>query len=242
MSGLLRTQIELKDPKALKPYKRNNKKHPPAQIKKLMRAIAEHGFDQPIVVDGSMTIIKGHGRHAAALEMKLKQVPVIVASDLTPEQVRAARLADNAIADDAQFDFEAIRFELGELADLGVNLTLTGFDEDELNRMIGDLLTTEYQAPQQFGGYQPEEQAQDDEPPAPLHRPASPQQPTAEPEAEEPAPEEEPKGGGINGDRFSLAIVLDWADYQRWKAIKERYGERLDKNAFLKLMNEMENL
>jgi hypothetical protein len=240
MSGLLRTQIELKDPKSLKPYKRNNKKHPPAQIKKLMAAIAEHGFDQPIVVDGSLTVIKGHGRLQAALEMKLKQVPVIVAADLTPEQVRAARLADNAIADDAPFDLDAVKFELGELADIGADLKLTGFDELELDRFLADIPTTDYQPPQQFGGYERANSQKDDTPPAPAYRPTPvPQQPTEEPEPE-PEPEEAPKGGGINGDRFSLAIVLDQADYRRWKALKERVGERLDKKALLKLMDALE--
>lgn len=231
MSGVLRTNIELRDPKSLKPYKHNNKRHNSAQIKKLMRAIAEHGFDQPIVVDGSGVIIKGHGRLQAALEMKLKQVPVIVASDLTPEQVRAARLADNAIADDAPLDLDAVKFELGELSDLGVNLDLTGFDDAELDRFLADIPTTEYQAPQMFGGgYQ--EQEQGTEPPRPFTS-SLPGNEEQEPEAEQEAVK--PPAGA----KYPLSIVLSSGELKEWKAIKETLGEKQDTRAFLKIMEQM---
>lgn len=218
MSGILRTQIELKDPKTLKPYERNNKKHPKSQIKKLMAAIAEQGFDQPIVVDKHLCVIKGHARLEASLEMKLKQVPVIVASDLSPEQVRAARLADNTIADDAPLDLAAIKFELSELADLNYDLSFTGFDKLELDNLLGDLPTTEYQAPQTFRDASERFEGN---------------------ENWEVESEAEPEKGSTNAPanaRYPLAIVLSSNELQQWREYKDSVGEKQDTKAFLKIL------
>jgi len=66
------------------PFHKNMKLHPEEQIVKLAFQIQEHGFDQPIVVDKDMVIIKGHGRWLAAKYLKLKKVPVVVRDDLKP--------------------------------------------------------------------------------------------------------------------------------------------------------------
>lgn len=79
----------------LKPYWRNNKRHDQRQIDALVNAIKAGGFDQPIVVDEAGVIIKGHGRRLAAIQLKLEVVPVVIRGDLTPEQVKASRIADN---------------------------------------------------------------------------------------------------------------------------------------------------
>lgn len=127
--------IVWKDITSLIPYVSNTKKHPDSQIDKLAGAIAEFGFDQPIVVDGDGVIIKGHGRLLASKKLQLNQVPVLVRTDLTPAQVKAARISDNRIAE-SEWDEELLKIELIDLQASGFNLELTGFDEKEIAEFI----------------------------------------------------------------------------------------------------------
>lgn len=113
----------------IKPYDRNNKRHTEAAIVKLADLIKQYGFDQPIVITAAGEIIKGHRRYAAAKHLKLKQVPVIVRDDLTPSEIKAARIADNAVQDDSEFDYSAIGIDLLELLDDDFDLALTGLDD-----------------------------------------------------------------------------------------------------------------
>lgn len=106
----------------LKPYAKNARRHPPEQITKLVALITKHGFDVPIVVDGNGTIIKGHGRFAAAKKAGLKEVPVVIRDDLTEAQIREARIADNRVAEFSEWD-EAL---LGE--DVRDAMKLDDFD------------------------------------------------------------------------------------------------------------------
>jgi hypothetical protein len=110
-------------PKKLKPYKDNAKKHTPDQIAALIATMTEFGFDQPIVVDKDFTIIKGHGRRIAAIQMGLKEVPVIVRADLSPEAVRIARLMDNDVVS-SEWDLPMLRDDLHELQELGGTLAM----------------------------------------------------------------------------------------------------------------------
>lgn len=117
------------------PYEQNIKKHPKEQVAKIVASIKATGWDQPIVVDKDGVVIKGHGRRLAAIEMGLREVPVLVRDDLDEGQVRAARLNDNraAISD---LDTEMLRLELSE-----INLELLSgvFDEKELDFSMADL-------------------------------------------------------------------------------------------------------
>lgn len=88
-------EVKYLHPKDLKPYFRNQKKHDRRQITQLANAIRRVGFDQPIVVDENMVVIKGHGRRLASLELQLELVPVVIRTDLTADEVMAARIADN---------------------------------------------------------------------------------------------------------------------------------------------------
>ena len=90
----------------IKPYHQNAKLH---NIEWITKSIEEFKVDQPIVVDGDGVIIKGHGRLEAAQRLGLKTFPVVVRTDLTPEQVRLARIADNRSA-----EAEALELELSE--------------------------------------------------------------------------------------------------------------------------------
>lgn len=127
-------KIELIDLEKLVPYELNSKIHDDAQVKKIAESIKQFGWDQPIVVDKDMVIIKGHGRSLAAKLLGVKQVPVLVRDDLTPEQVRAARLADNRVAVGG-IDTEMLKAELAALDyDLG-----DIFDAKELSFLEADL-------------------------------------------------------------------------------------------------------
>lgn len=127
-------QIEVWDIERLIPYDLNSKTHDPAQVEKIANAIQATGWDQPIVVDEHGSIIKGHGRRLAAIRLGQKQVPVLVRRDLSPEQVRAARLADNRVAISG-IDSELLKQELATL-----DFDLEGiFDKKELDFLEVDL-------------------------------------------------------------------------------------------------------
>lgn len=128
-------QIVELDPSKLKPYKLNAKSHPPEQIEKLCRSIAEFGWKQPLVISSSNDVIVGHGRLVAAQKMALKVVPCIVADDLTEEQIRLYRIADNRTAQSDWLE-DLLSQELSELANLEADLSLTGFDEEELQTLV----------------------------------------------------------------------------------------------------------
>ena len=118
----------------VKPYELNAKIHDPKQVERIAKSISEFGWDQPIVVDADGIIIKGHGRRLAAIKLGLDKVPVWVRDDLTPDQVRASRLADNRVAI-ADIDSAVLQKELESL-----NFDLDGiFDKKELEFLEADL-------------------------------------------------------------------------------------------------------
>ena len=117
------------------PYAQNAKAHPEGQVKKLADQIEEFQWDQPIVVDAGMVIIKGHGRLMAAQKLGLKTVPVVVANYLSPEQARAATIADNKVSESEWFP-EILGLELKALQEMDFNMALTGFDLVELNDLM----------------------------------------------------------------------------------------------------------
>ena len=95
-----------------------------------MESIKEFGFKSPIIiVDKYMIIINGHTRFKAAKRLQMETVPVIIATDLTPEQVKAFRLADNKTAEFAEWDFDLLDGELKDI--LNMDMSVFGFDEIE---------------------------------------------------------------------------------------------------------------
>ena len=110
----------------IKPYEKNAKEHKDGQVKKIAASIKEFGFNQPIVVDKDGVIIVGHGRLLAAQRLGLEKVPVLEV-DVTEEQAKAYRLADNKL-NESDWDMEIV---IEELKSLSLEmLNLTGFDED----------------------------------------------------------------------------------------------------------------
>lgn len=127
------------------PYAGNSKKHPQEQIAKLASMLIEYGFDQPIVVDKDMVIIKGHGRRLAAIKAGIKEVPVIVREDLSIAKARASRIADNKIAE-TDWDLESLIADINVLkAEDESLLAQLGFDEDKLLKLTRDQQTEEAQ-------------------------------------------------------------------------------------------------
>lgn len=128
-------QIELKPIDSLKPYGRNPRKNDSA-VDAVARSLTAFGFRQPIVVESESVIVVGHTRYKAALKLGLKHVPVHVAHDLTSEQARAYRLADNQTASIADWDMELLPIELGELKNLNFDLSLLGWEPEELSEIM----------------------------------------------------------------------------------------------------------
>jgi DNA modification methylase len=150
-------QIVQLDPSKLKPYKLNAKSHPSEQVEKLCKSIAQFGWKQPLVVDSKNEVIVGHGRLLAAQKMALKSVPCVVADDLTEEQIRLYRIADNKTAQSDWLE-DLLSQELSELATLEADLSLTGFDEAELEALVQDLPepVAEEESKSEEDGEQPE--------------------------------------------------------------------------------------
>ncbi len=120
----------------LTPDPRNARKHPPEQIARLAGSIKEFGFLAPILINAKGTIIAGHGRVEAARKAGLEEVPCLQVEHLTETQQRAYVLADNKLAQMAEWDDEMLALELKSLVDAGFDIDLTGFMDHEL----GDLL------------------------------------------------------------------------------------------------------
>ena len=107
----------------------NNPRHNEAAIGKVAASIEEFGFKVPIVIDKDNVIIAGHTRRKAAGRLGLQTVPCIIADDLTEEQVKAFRLADNKTSEFAEWDFDKLSEELAELRDMDFDMLAFGFGE-----------------------------------------------------------------------------------------------------------------
>ena len=119
----------------VRPYEANPRINDQA-VDAVAASLREFGFRQPIVVDEQNVIIVGHTRWKAAKKLGLTQVPVHVARDLSPERVKAYRIADNQTATLAEWNYELLPIELKDLQALDFNLDLLGFDADALARML----------------------------------------------------------------------------------------------------------
>lgn len=120
--------VKYMSPSSVKPYFRNPKKHDRRQITLLAKAIRTSGFDQPIVVDKNLVIIKGHARRLASLELHLDLVPVVIRGDLTEEQCMASRIADNQVSTMTQVDKAAEQQEIQDYVKAGGHDAAIFFD------------------------------------------------------------------------------------------------------------------
>lgn len=122
----LRNKITIMALTDITPYE-NNPRNNEEAVEKVANSIKEFGFNQPIVVDKDNVIIVGHTRYLAAQELGLTKAPVIVAGNLSDEQARAYRLADNKTGELAGWDFEKLALELEQIED--INMSDFGFIE-----------------------------------------------------------------------------------------------------------------
>lgn len=102
---------------SLKPYEKNAKKHPAEQVEHIANSIREFGFRQPLVIDKDNVLVIGHGRLLAAKKLGLDTVPCVRADDLTEEQIKALRLADNK-TNESEWDFDLLGGELDDIFDI----------------------------------------------------------------------------------------------------------------------------
>jgi DNA modification methylase len=129
-------KIEFRRLSTVIPYEQNPRLNDTA-VDAVARSIQEFGFRQPIVVDEAGVIVVGHTRWKAAQKLGLASVPVHVAEDLSPEQIRAYRIADNKTNELADWNLDLLPLELSQLAEAGFDLSLLSFSQDELAKLFG---------------------------------------------------------------------------------------------------------
>jgi ParB-like chromosome segregation protein Spo0J len=131
------------------PYARNARKIPQEAIDKVAASLKEFGWQQPIVVDTDGVVVAGHVRLLAAKQLGLEKVPVHVATDLTPGQIKAFRLMDNRSHQETGWDLDLLGPEMAELQALNIDVALTGFDADEISKFL-DSGTSDGTPPESF--------------------------------------------------------------------------------------------
>lgn len=132
------TQYYLADINEIVPYVRNARTHSDEQIAQVAASIKEFGFLAPIIISGDNTILCGHGRFYAAQRLGLKKVPCIKEEYLTESQKRAYIIADNKLAENAEWDNDMLAIELSDLMGDGFDLSITGFSEEEIAELFAD--------------------------------------------------------------------------------------------------------
>jgi DNA modification methylase len=136
-------QIKEVEITALIPYAKNSRTHDDAQVAQIAASIKEFGWTNPILVDGDKGIIAGHGRLMAARKLKMDKVPVIELKGMTEAQKKAYVIADNRLALNAGWDNAMLTIELQDLEDDGFDLSLMGFDKDELDALLNPIVETD---------------------------------------------------------------------------------------------------
>ena len=136
-------QIVYKKINDLIPYEKNPRNNDDA-VEYVSNSIKEFGFKVPIIIDKNNVIVAGHTRYKASKKLNLDEVPCIIADDLTDEQIKAFRLADNKTSEIASWDFDLLEQELADLVNF--DMSNFGFDilEDETN--VEDVTEDEYDA------------------------------------------------------------------------------------------------
>ena len=129
-------KIEYVDINSIKPYKKNPRKNEDA-IPYVMESIKQFGFKNPVILDKDNVIVAGHTRIESAKRLGITEIPCIYANDLTDEQIKAFRLADNKVAEIAEWDIDLLDTELDDI--LNIDMSEFGFDldfEDEEEKEI----------------------------------------------------------------------------------------------------------
>jgi hypothetical protein len=115
----------------LQPYESNPRNHPVEQIEQIKNSIRQWGWTVPILIDEDSTVIAGHGRLYAAMELGLNLVPCVVAKGWSEEQKRGYVIADNRLAENSNWDNAMYFSEIKALDDIGFDLSLAGLDAEQ---------------------------------------------------------------------------------------------------------------
>jgi hypothetical protein len=129
-------KVERRPISELIPYARNSRTHSDTQVAQIAASIREWGWTMPILVDEDGNVIAGHGRIMAAQKLGIADVPCMTATGWSEAKRRAYVIADNKLALNAGWDDEMLRVEFGELRDLDFDLSLTGFDDSEIDALF----------------------------------------------------------------------------------------------------------
>ena len=121
------------------PYVNNSRKHSDEQVAQISASIKEFGWTNPILIDGTNSIIAGHGRLMAARKLKMDEVPTIELDHLTDTQRKALVIADNKLALNADWDTTLLTIELDELLKDGFALDILGFNEQEIKTIMQEV-------------------------------------------------------------------------------------------------------
>jgi len=121
------------------PYVNNSRKHSDEQVAQISASIKEFGWTNPILIDGTNSIIAGHGRLMAARKLKMDEVPTIEISHLTDTQRKALVIADNKLALNADWDNTLLTIELDDLLKDGFALDILGFNEQEIKTIMQEV-------------------------------------------------------------------------------------------------------
>ncbi|MBE7508502.1 MAG: ParB N-terminal domain-containing protein [Planctomycetia bacterium] len=120
---------------AIREYEQNPRKND-AAVGPVADSIRQFGFKVPVIVDAENVLVAGHTRVRAALQLEMTEIPAIRADDLTPEQIRAFRIADNKLHELSGWDLEMLAVEMKDLQALDFNLNAMGFSADELAELL----------------------------------------------------------------------------------------------------------
>ena len=139
------TQMQMVKASELIPYVNNARTHSQEQVNKLRSSLREFGFVNPVIIDQDKNVIAGHGRLMAAKEEGITEVPCVLVDYLTEAQKKAYILADNRYAQDAGWDEELLRLEIEALEGMDFDVSLTGFNEDEISDLFAGADTSDTQ-------------------------------------------------------------------------------------------------
>ena len=138
LMGKHTTVMKMVETSKLIPYVNNARTHSQEQVNKLRGSLREFGFINPVIIDSDFNVIAGHGRLMAAKEEGIEEVPCVLVDYLTEAQKKAYILADNRYAQDAGWDEELLRLEIESLEGMDFDVSLTGFDDQEIADLFAD--------------------------------------------------------------------------------------------------------
>lgn len=138
LMGRHTTEMKMVETSKLIPYVNNARTHSQEQVNKLRGSLREFGFINPVIIDSDFNVIAGHGRLMAAKEEGIEEVPCVLVDYLSEAQKKAYILADNRYAQDAGWDEELLRLEIESLEGMDFDVSLTGFNEDEIADLFAD--------------------------------------------------------------------------------------------------------